>query len=367
MAVSPFRIGILMDIVGPNGEHDPTIMPTLQLVADEYREQGVLDRPVEFVKKGVHGLPTGSFRAVRDAFDELVEEDVHVIYGPWISENVVPLRRYVEEKAEVACISMAASANLLGEWMFSLPAGSMEEEPLVIATVAHLDGCRTVAIAHEGSLIGNEYLRATRAACEQLGLRITAEVSVPQLETGKREAIEALGAERPDGIIHVGFGLALRGMNTALEEYGWIPRRYTTTAFQFAPNDADWRRHLAGWVGLDQFDERNDVGQDFLDRYQARYGDRPAYYFPTYTYDIGRVMMLALSRARPLTGEGVKDALETIKLLPAASGAPGTRIRFGRYMRQGWVGSEYLVARRVLDDASTTVLHGTIEGLVQPA
>jgi hypothetical protein len=30
------------------------------------------------------------------------------------------------------------------------------------------------------------------------------------------------------------------------------------------------------------------------------------------------------------------------------------------------VGSEYLVARRVLDDGSDTVIHGTIEGLVSP-
>jgi hypothetical protein len=53
-------------------------------------------------------------------------------------------------------------------------------------------------------------------------------------------------------------------------------------------------------------------------------------------------------------------------MLPAASGAPGTRLRFGKFIRQGWVGSEYLVARRVLDDGSRTVIHGTIEGLVTP-
>ena len=62
----------------------------------------------------------------------------------------------------------------------------------------------------------------------------------------------------------------------------------------------------------------------------------------------------------------MKDALEQIKMLPAASGAPGTRLRFGRYIRHGWVGSEFLVARRVLPDGSRSVLHGTIEGLVEP-
>ena len=81
---------------------------------------------------------------------------------------------------------------------------------------------------------------------------------------------------------------------------------------------------------------------------------------------MARVIMTAISDARPLTGRGVKEALERIKMLPAASGAPGTRLRFGRFIRQGWVGSEYLVARRILDDGSRSVIYGTIEGLVAP-
>jgi len=78
-------------------------------------------------------------------------------------------------------------------------------------------------------------------------------------------------------------------------------------------------------------------------RFEARYGRRPEFFFPLYCYDIGRMMMSALAGARPLTGRGVKEALE----------------------RKGWVGSEYLVARRVLPDGSRRVLHGTIEGLVR--
>ncbi len=61
----------------------------------------------------------------------------------------------------------------------------------------------------------------------------------------------------------------------------------------------------------------------------------------------------------------MKEALEKIKMMPAATGAPGTRIRFGRYIRNGWVGSEFLVARRVLPDGSRSVLHGTIDGLLE--
>ena len=64
---------------------------------------------------------------------------------------------------------MAATETMLGEWVFGLPAGSMEEEPIIMATVAALDGCRTVGIAFEDSLIGHEYLRTTRVACADAG------------------------------------------------------------------------------------------------------------------------------------------------------------------------------------------------------
>jgi ABC-type branched-subunit amino acid transport system substrate-binding protein len=364
--VAPARIGLLMDHVRPGGEYDPNILRSLQLVADDFVERGVLDRPVEFVVRAVQGLPKGEFRAVRDAFHELVDEGALVVFGPWVSENGVALRRYVEELGEVACITMGASESMLGEWVFGLPAGSMEEEPIIMATVAAFDGCRSVGIAFEDSLIGNEYLRTTRAACADAGLRITAEVPIPQVQADKRAAMKLLAADRPDAILHVGFGLGIPGMNDALEEIGWLPPRYTTTAFEFSATSTWWREQFAGWIGLDQYDERNQTGQGFLDRFEARHGHRPAYFFPVYCYDVGRMMMLALAGARPLTGEGVKNALEKVKMLPAASGAPGTRLRFGRYIRHGWVGSEFLVARRVLPDGSRSVLHGTIEGLVEP-
>jgi len=156
-------------------------------------------------------------------------------------------------------------------------------------------------------------------------------------------------------------------MNDALGAIEWDPPRYTTTAFEFAYTNEWWMQQLAGWIGLDSFDERNPVGKEFLDRFEARYGDRPEYFMPVYCYDMARVIAYAIAGAAPLTGAGVKDALEHVKMVPAASGAPGTYLRFGRFIRQGWVGAEYLVARRALPDASRTVLHGTIGGLVGPS
>ena len=90
--VSPARIGLLFDYIGEDGTYDENMIPSLQLVADDFLARGMLERPVEYVIRHVQGLPNGSFRAVRDAFFELVEEDALVIFGPWVSENGVALR-----------------------------------------------------------------------------------------------------------------------------------------------------------------------------------------------------------------------------------------------------------------------------------
>ena len=40
-------------------------------------------------------------------------------------------------------------------------------------------------------------------------------------------------------------------------------------------------------------------------------------------------------------------------MLPAASGAPGTRISFGQYQHRGWASPSYLVARQLDPDGVT--------------
>ena len=226
--IAPTRIGLLIDYLDEGGNYDENVLLTLQLVVDDYVERGLIERPVEFVVRAVQGPPKGSFRAVRDAFYELVEEDALVIFGPWVSENGAGLRAYVEELVQIPCITMGATESMLGEWVFGLPAGSLEEEPIIMATVAAYDCCLTVGLAYEGSLIGQEYLRSARVACRDAGLQVTAEVLIPQVQADKRVAKATLAAERPDAIMHVGFGLGIPGMNAALEELNWMPPRYTT-------------------------------------------------------------------------------------------------------------------------------------------
>lgn len=76
--------------------------------------------------------------------------------------------------------------------------------------------------------------------------------------------------------------------------------------------------------------------------------------------DISRALVLALANASPLSPRGVLEALERVKMMPAASGAPGTRVSFGKWTRRGWMGAGYLVARSYEPDLRSTVLRGRV-------
>jgi ABC-type branched-subunit amino acid transport system substrate-binding protein len=361
MQVAPLKVGILVDYpTRPNAPSD--MLDAIRLVLEEAVASRLIDRPVELIERSVLGLPNGEYRVVRRAYDELVEEGCLVIFGPYVSENVVPLRDHVEARGEVAIITMAASEGALGEWCFALNNGSMSDEPYILGEVMRRDGHQRIAIAFENSLIGQEYLAFSERAYVAAGLEIVDRVAVPQVESDKVEAVRSLQESKPDAVVHVGFGHALWGFNDALATIGWDPPRYTTTAFEMAYASDDWFPHLRGWIGLESFDERNEVGQAFLDRFETKYGRRRNYFTPCFGHDVGTVIAHGLANARPLTGAGVRDGMERIKQLPAASGAPGTRLRFGKFMRQGWVGNDYLVARRIATDGTAAVFHATGTG-----
>jgi len=107
---------------------------------------------------------------------------------------------------------------------------------------------------------------------------------------------------------------------------------------------------MVGWTGLDQYDPTNPVGQSYLDDFDRAYGRRPEYCVPVVNRDLATVLLHAFADAHPLSPRGVKEALERVKMVPAASGAPGTFLSFGKWIRRGWMGAGYLVARQLDPD-----------------
>ena len=83
-----------------------------------------------------------------------------------------------------------------------------------------------------------------------------------------------------------------------------------------------WQAFM-GWIGVDQYDEGNPIGQDFLTATPKRYdGSRPEYCVSGGEPRCRRHAWCARSPMRtPLSPRGVEEALERVKMMPAASGA----------------------------------------------
>jgi len=355
----PIRIGVCFDFKLPGDypeEKRNDFNYPLELVFREAYESGLIDRPIEIVTREIEGLPKGSFKHVVDGFAELVEEGCVLVYGPFITDNSEPLREEIETRFKVPVISNTGSENFLGHWTFSLPQGSMADEPVLWAQMIARRGLSTVGIVQEQSLIGEHYVANFRKACKSYGLSIIAQEIIPQTAQDVRDAVVRLHEARPDALVHAGFGFGVLHVNPALKDLDWDPPRFMGTAFQNAwLSPALWDAIL-GWTGCDNYDEGNKVGQAFLDRYEAHHGRRPEYCVSVMNHDFANVIVQAIADARPLTPKGIRDAIERIKMLPAAGGAPGTRISFGNYLHRGWAGTSYLVARKLDPDGVNSQL-----------
>jgi ABC-type branched-subunit amino acid transport system substrate-binding protein len=349
----PIKLGYLFDFRLP--EYYPKEMradmtQTFELVFEEGLKRRVIDRPVQIVFREVEGLPKGTVKAVIDAYGELVDEGCLAIFGPAITDNAVPTREAIEQRFHVPAISVTGSEDWLGEWTFAFPMGSLTDEPIFWAQLLSKGGHTTVAALVEQSLVGESYLASFAAACRDAGIRIVAEERIAQTAQDVADAIGRAHEAKPSALVHCGFGFGILHVNAALEALGWNPPRFTSTAFENAwINEVLWKAFL-GWTGVDQYDEANAVGQGFLDRYAKAYGRRPEYCLPVVNRDIATVLLRAFADARPLSPRGVKEALERVKMLPAASGAPGTMLRFGKWSHRAWMGAGYLVARRLDPD-----------------
>lgn len=344
----PIKVGYLFDFKLPDGypqEMRNDLTQPFDLVFNEALEQGVIDRPVRMVSREVEGLPKGAVKAVIDAYAELVDEGCLVVFGPHITENAIPTREAIEERFRVPAINVCGSDDWLGEWTFAFPQGSMTDEPIFWSDLLAKRGHTDVGVLVEQSLVGESYLRNFRNACRRKGVRIVAEARIAQTAQNINEAVRSLYEAKAQAIVHCGFGFGTVMINPALEALDWDPPRFTSTAFQNAwINPILWNAFM-GWVGNDQYDEGNQVGQRFLDQYQAEYGRRPQYCVPVVNRDVAVTLLHAFTDAHPLSPRGVKEALERVKMLPAASGAPGTRVSFGKWTRRAWMGPGYLVAR----------------------
>jgi ABC-type branched-subunit amino acid transport system substrate-binding protein len=271
---------------------------------------------------------------------ELVEAGVLAVIGPSISDNALVVRP-VFERAGVPAINYTGGERTRGDWMFHYQVGSLAEEPIVLAAHLAANGISTVAMLTDHSPVGQGYAESFVTACEAYGIDLVGRGAVSPLATDLSPAVRRAKAGQPEALAYMGLGVAARAVALGVKAEEWDVPVVANSSLMFGYQQRDWRADWEGWVYTDTVADDNPCRMALRER-SRRSAAGPV---GVAVYDIGRLLGLALARAAHLTRDGVRDSLEQVKRIPAASGLSGTVMGFGNYDHAALKGP-FLVLRR---------------------
>ncbi|HXQ75834.1 MAG TPA: ABC transporter substrate-binding protein [Acidimicrobiales bacterium] len=346
-APAPILIGVLYDF--PQADGGASVEEAIRLGLDEVAASGRIDRPFELLPRQARGLPGGTAHDVETNYAELVDHGVLAVVGPSISDNgliVGPLA----DAAGVPTINYTGGERTRGEFMFHYQVGSLQEEPVVLVEHLARQGISSVAAAYDNSPVGRGYAESLVDACAVAGIDITGSAAVSALSEDVSPTIRRLRAGEPESLVYLGLGVAARAVALAVEAEGWSLPVVANSSLMFGYTRRDWRAGWEGWVYVDGVSDEN-AARARLAEHAPKTARGPV---GVAAYDIGRLLGEAVARAAHLTRAGVKDGLERVKRLPAATGMDGTTMGFGHW-DHGALKGRYLVLRRWEDGRSVQV------------
>jgi branched-chain amino acid transport system substrate-binding protein len=334
-STTPVRLGVLYDFPMQGDAFERS----LRIGLDEIAASGRLDREVELVAVQAAGLPTGAEHDMVRAFLELDDAGCLLVVGPAISDNAL-ITTPIGDDIGLVTINYTGGDQTRGVYGFQYQVGSLEEEPPVLAARLHARGLTRPAIVQDRSPIGRRYAECFEDARSALGLELAGTTLVSPLAEDLTAPLTALRDLDPDSLVYLGLGRASRAVALALDAIGWDVPVVANSALMFGYAVPDWRDGWAGWEYLDAVADDNVLRARLAEREPALAAG------PTScaAVDIGRLVGEALARTDHLTRDGIRDALERVKRLPATCGYEGTTMGFGHFDHAALKG-EYLVLR----------------------
>jgi ABC-type branched-subunit amino acid transport system substrate-binding protein len=319
---APILVGLLHDFPQPDG--GAFFETAIGVGVAEVAKRGGIDRPVQYITRQVRGLPLGTAHEVEAALNELAGNGVLAVVGPSISDNAL-VAKQVCDRLGVPCINYSGGEHTRSDYMFHYQVGSLAEEPVLMAEHVVAEGASTIAVIHDHSPVGRGYADAIDAVSVRLGLEIVARSPISPIATDASTVVGRLQTASPDVLAYLGLGMAARTVALAVAETDWKIPVVANSALMFAYAQRDWREAWDGWVYVDTLSDDN------AERHKLRELNRQSAAGPigVAAYDMGRLLGEGISRAGHLTRDGIREGLEKVKRLPAASGHAGTLMGFG--------------------------------------
>jgi branched-chain amino acid transport system substrate-binding protein len=350
----PHRVAIFQDWgVGVQPIYDQ--YDATALAFEEATASGLLDRPVELKVVEYEGLPFGRISDARAALAELVEEwNPIALIGPHQSENIIALKPDIE-RWQIPTVVMSGTMAAAGPWTFMTPNGTFTDESMIMVDWLVDQGVQRLGIIREDNLLGDEYAREIRIHAKARGVAVASDIILGSFidEADAHSAMKTLQTSDAQGYVYAGFGanaFQVLDASKVAAKNGYDVPRITMSIFMGSIPGIGYGLtpdRFEGWVGVDQYDERNPAFMAMLDRFAARFdGRRPMHCYTAQGYDMGNALAHGIARAKPLSRDGVRVGLESVRRVPATAGGANNVISFGPYDHRGYKG-DYITLRRV--------------------
>jgi len=346
-AAAPILIGVLYDF--PQADGGASVEEAIRLGLADVQATGRIDRSIELIPRHARGLPGGTAHDVERSYAELVDHGVLAVVGPSISDNgliVGPLA----DRTGVPTINYTGGEHTRGEFMFHYQVGSLQEEPVVLVEHLVRQGITSLAAVYDNSPVGRGYADSLIEAGATAGIDITGSAAVAPLAEDVSPTIRRLRAGEPESLVYLGLGVAARAVAMAVEAEDWRLPVVANSSLMFGYTRRDWRAGWEGWVYVDGVSDEN-TQRARLAAHAPKTARGPV---GVAAYDIGRLLGEAIARSAHLTRGGIRDGLERVKRLPAATGMDGTVMGFGNW-DHGALKGRYLVLRSWRDGKSVQV------------
>jgi branched-chain amino acid transport system substrate-binding protein len=280
--------------------------------------------------------------AVSNTRKLITEHKVDVVVGSTTTPNSLAMIDAVAE-ASTPMISMAASARIVEpvdgkkKWVFKTPQNDIM---MALAIVQHMvdNGVKSAAYIGFADAYGEGWYQEFAKIAGVKGLKIVANERYNRNDTSVTGQVLKLMSAKPDAVLIGGSGTPAALPQKALKERGYTGKFYQTHGvanndfLRVGGKDVEGTFLPAGPVLVAaQLPANHPVkksASDYIAKYEAAFGKGTVSTFGGHAWDAGMLLQAAIPAAlksgaqpgTPAFRAALRDALESVKELPAAHG-----------------------------------------------
>jgi len=322
-ATAQIKVGVIVSATGPAASLGIPERNTVALLPKR-----VANQDIEYI---ILDDASDTTTAVQNARKLIQENKVDVIIGTTTTPASLAMIDVVAE-AKVPKISLAASESIIApvdakrSWVFKTP---QTDAIMAAAIVQHMvaNKIKTVGYIGFNDAYGEGWFNELQKNAQQRGIRIVASERYNRSDTSVTGQALKIVAARPDAVLIGASGVPGVVPQKALNDRGYRGKIYQTHGvansdfLRVGGKDVEGAILPAGPILVaEQLPDTNPnkrVSLNYIEAYEARYGEGSRSTFGAHMYDAGLLLQkaipAALKKGKPGTAafrDGLRDALE---------------------------------------------------------